>query len=571
VARATDSDVAITTQHTEVGEFLGTLQCISPEQYLADPAALDTRSDIYSLGVILHELLTGEPPYDLSLTPLLEAVRIITEQDTTLLGSVDKTFRGDIETIVAKAMEKDKKRRYQSAGEMALDIRRWLNNEPILARPASTAYQFRRFIKRNPAFSSAAAVALIAIIVGVAWVSAYRARLEAQRHYGIEAKETADQYREMSSLIAPQVFEALNQSRIDNINAWLTENEDIRPPVEGRVREVAGMTHYVRGNYDRAAVHLRRVLDINREQHGATDQVTLRSVNLLFNVLRDGGKLEEAAGLLRGALDSCDYVAGTELQHCGSAAECAMALRWLKLRYNQAEVLHHQGRLSDADDSLRRTLVSLEEVLSAFQRIRPSLFDAALSEHHFVLEVKTSLGALLLDRGEYRESKEMLRGVLRIHQQRRDAPPITLSRLEDSLGMALLKEARLDEAERLLAGALGKQRTELGENHPDTLRTAHHYGQVLLAQGKHAEAESLLGQSMKAMEEKQPKHWRTDVCRGDHGRCLTRLGRYAEAQTYLSTARKNLQGMFGRDDYRVQDVLRSLTDLRPHLSQNTTR
>lgn len=571
VARATDSDVAITTQHTQVGELLGTLQYMSPEQCMADPAALDTRSDIYALGVILHELLTGDPPYDLSLTPLPEAVRIITEQDPTRLGSIDKMFRGDIETIVAKAMEKDKKRRYQSAGELALDIRRWLNNEPILARPASTTYQLRKFVKRNPAFAGTAAVALTAMVVGVAWVSANRARLEVEHRFAIEAKETADQYRDLSLLVAPQAFEALNQNRMDAINAWLNEHENLRSPVEERAREVAGLSHYAHAEYDRAAVHLRRVLDINREQHGATDQATLRSINLLFNVFRDGGMLDEATVLLGDALDACDYAAGTELQHCDSVEECAMTLRWLKLRYNQAEVLHHQGRLTEAEASFRRTLHSLEQVLSAFHRLQPSILDTAVSEHHFVLEVKTSLGALLLDRGEYRESEEMLRSVMRSHQRRGDACPVTMSRLEDYLGMALLKEARLDEAERLLAGAFAKRREELGEDHPDTLWTAHHYGQALLAQGKRAEAESLLVQTIAAMEKKRPNHWRTEVCRGDHGRCLSRLGRYPEAQRYLSTALKNLQDIFGRDDYRAQEVLRSLADLHPHLSQDTTR
>ncbi len=135
VARAVDA--GLTTgggSHTDAGQLIGTLRYMSPEQASGDPSAIDQRCDVYALGVILYELLADRLPYRLDGLPLPEAVRVIREQDPSRLGAFDGRLRGDVETIVAKALEKDRTRRYASAGDLAADIRRHLNNEPSLAR-----------------------------------------------------------------------------------------------------------------------------------------------------------------------------------------------------------------------------------------------------------------------------------------------------------------------------------------------------------------------------------------------------------------------------------------------------
>src|SRR5262245_16802309 len=138
VARAIDSDMQATT-HTDMGQLVGTLAYMSPEQVLADPLGLDTRSDVYALGVILYELLAGRMPYTIS-KKLDETIHAIREEDPARLSLISRSYRGDIETIVAKALEKDKARRYGSAAELAADIRRFLNDEPIVAQPHNTTY-----------------------------------------------------------------------------------------------------------------------------------------------------------------------------------------------------------------------------------------------------------------------------------------------------------------------------------------------------------------------------------------------------------------------------------------------
>src|SRR5262249_49968246 len=130
VARATNSDAQATTLQTDIGQIIGTLPYMSPEQIAGDPAQIDARSDVYELGVVLYELLAGRTPHDLRSRSIAEAVRIIREEEPTRLSSIDRTLRGDVETIVAKALEKEKQRRYSSAAELAADIRRFLHDEP---------------------------------------------------------------------------------------------------------------------------------------------------------------------------------------------------------------------------------------------------------------------------------------------------------------------------------------------------------------------------------------------------------------------------------------------------------
>src|SRR5215471_15825455 len=165
VARVTDSDTQ-TTRQTDLGQLVGTLAYMSPEQALGDPLELDTRSDVYALGVILYELLAGRLPYTVSRN-LPEAVQTIREEDPAPLSSISRNYRGDIETIVAKALEKDKGRRYVSAADLAGDIRRYLADEPIVARPPSTTYQLQKFARRHKAVVGGVAAVFVVLVAGI--------------------------------------------------------------------------------------------------------------------------------------------------------------------------------------------------------------------------------------------------------------------------------------------------------------------------------------------------------------------------------------------------------------------
>ena len=155
---------------------------MSPEQVLADPLEIDTRSDVYSLGVILYELLAGRLPYTIS-KKLHEAIQAIREEDPARLSSIEPELRGDIETIVAKALEKDKTRRYASAAELAADIQRYLNDEPIVARPPSASYQLQKFARRHKALVAGVAAVFVVLVGGIvaSTLQATRANRERDR------------------------------------------------------------------------------------------------------------------------------------------------------------------------------------------------------------------------------------------------------------------------------------------------------------------------------------------------------------------------------------------------------
>jgi eukaryotic-like serine/threonine-protein kinase len=164
VARAVQADLE--SMQTMPGEVVGTMSYMSPEQVAGDLMELDTRSDVYALAVLLYELISGRLPYDLSRKSLPEAMRTIRDDDPVRLTSVTRSIPTDVETIVAKALEKDKLRRYVSAAELAEDIRRFLRDEPIVARPPSASYQVQKFARRHKTLVGAIGAVLLTIVIG---------------------------------------------------------------------------------------------------------------------------------------------------------------------------------------------------------------------------------------------------------------------------------------------------------------------------------------------------------------------------------------------------------------------
>ncbi len=205
VARITQADVQTLTLQTDVGQLVGTVPYMSPEQVSGEAATVDARSDIYSLGVVIYELLTGQLPYDLRDRSLPEAARIVREAEPSRLSSINPLFRGDIETIVSKALEKDRQRRYQSSAELAGDIRRYLHDEPIVARPASRMYRMRKFARRHRGLVAGVALAFAALTVGLIGTSVMATREFRQRQLAQRERDAARRQAYRADLAAAYI------------------------------------------------------------------------------------------------------------------------------------------------------------------------------------------------------------------------------------------------------------------------------------------------------------------------------------------------------------------------------
>jgi WD40 repeat protein len=229
VARVTDADVQTVTLQTAVGQLVGTLAYMSPEQVTGDPTLLDTRSDVYALGVVLFELLSGRLPLDLGGRSIPEAARVVREEEPTSLSSISTAFRGDLETILTKAMAKDKTRRYQAAFDLAADIRRYLSGEAIAARRDSTLYVLRKTVARHRGIALAAAL-LVVLLTTFGIVSFIQAQ--------VNRRLAADERKARDNAVASMKLAQREQARADaasiRLQAELTASNIERGRLLGR-------------------------------------------------------------------------------------------------------------------------------------------------------------------------------------------------------------------------------------------------------------------------------------------------------------------------------------------------
>ncbi|MDE0916114.1 MAG: serine/threonine-protein kinase [Planctomycetota bacterium] len=337
VAKAINPRPALETAHTEIGQFIGTPAYMSPEQAGSTSRDVDTRSDIYSLGALLYEILTESPPFDsarLREAPLLELQRILREEEPPPPSERAQStrLRGDLDWIVMKAMEKERGRRYSSAEALAADVLRHLNDEPVLASPPSTVYRLRKFVRRNQLKVIAAGAVVFALLVGGTlsfwgWREAIRERDQSDnRSHFVESlmagalpgNELAEQARAMfgsdHGAFAAALELGAEQARAEGDlgTARLLQRQALTTwtQIHGEQHLKVASSHgrlgallQADGAIDAAESHLLQALAIAREIDGPIHASLLEVSTNLAAIHRRRGRLIDAVALLKNVVE----------------------------------------------------------------------------------------------------------------------------------------------------------------------------------------------------------------------------------------------------------------------------
>ena len=476
VARVTHADAQESdeqqTMQTGVGQLVGTIAYMSPEQVLGDPLEVDTRSDVYALGVILYELLSGRLPYEAKHRQLTEAVQIIREKEPVLLGTMDRKYRGDIETLVRKALEKDKARRYASAADLGLDIQRYLRDEPIAARPPSAGYQLRKFARRHRGLMAGVAAVFVVLLAGIAvstWmaVRAGQAKAEAQAvndflQNDLLAQASASAQARPGTKPDPDLKV---RTALDRAAAGIAPKFAKQPLVEASIRQTIGNTYLDLGIYPEAEKQIERAIELRRRLLGERHPDTLVSMRSLALAYQHHGKEAQAESLLKQVLDTQRRVLGEDHLDTLESAHALGLVYYEREKYAQAEPL-----LTKALDGQRH----------------------ALGEHHPTTALTmNNLAELYKDEGKFAQAESLQIGALGIQRAALgEEHPNTLYTMS-SLAALYEAEGKYAQSEPLYRKALEVQRRVLGEEHRETLVTMTDLANLYRLEAKYADAESL--------------------------------------------------------------------------------
>ncbi len=513
VAKAAGLPLTELTLVTGFGALVGTPEYMSPEQAQLNQLDIDTRSDIYGLGVLLYELLSGTTPLTrqrMKVAALLEVLRVIREEEpqkpSTRLSTTDelasiaanrgteparlsRLVRGELDWIVMKSLEKDRARRYDTAGEFAADVRRYLADEPVQACPPSSWYRFRKFARRKRGLlvaTSLVSLALVSGIIGTTWAridarsqrNLARAREEQARSAEAEANAVLQFFeRRILSATRPKGQgwglgrEAKIGDAVDNAEPAIAEAFADKPLAEASIRRALGLTYWYMGDYAKAIAQHERALALRRAHLGSEHPDTLNSMTNLGQAYQSAGRLTDALPIY----------------------EETLKLRKALIGPTDTETLWTMNRLAGTLVSLGRT----EEALPIYEEALSIARTTLGPDHTDTLIYLDKLAEGYRYAGRLAESLQLFEEALRLYEAK--LPPEHPDRLATMGNVALVRcdFGRWAEAIPMLQKALELKRGALGPTHPETLIGLHNLGVAHRDFGQTAEALPILEEAVK--------------------------------------------------------------------------
>jgi eukaryotic-like serine/threonine-protein kinase len=546
VAKAILPGVSAATMFTRVGTVIGTIDYMSPEQADSGGEDIDTRSDVYSLGVVLYELLVGERPLDFGKLAFDEVLHRLREQEAprpstklrTLGGQsaimarnrgVDpptlvRQLRGDADAIALRALEKDRARRYSTPSELAADIGRYLRNEPVNAHPPSAVYRAVKYVRRHR-LGVAAATAVVVLLVAFAVTEAVelrritRERNRADRiaQYMMGMFQVPDPSEARGNTITAR--EILDQSS-KSIESSLSND----PELQAKLMCTMAETYWGLGLFSRAQALLERALEIQRRVLGPEHPDTLLSSRILASVLENEGHHDEAEKMKRQTLAIDRRVLGPDNDE---TLRCMSSL---------TTTLRGKGDYAEAEKLDREIFEAQRRVLGP--------------ENRYTLLSMSNLAADLTQQGLYAEAEKPERDALDMQRRILGLEDIYTQATMNDLASVLIGEGHYAEAEKLEREVFDIQRRVLGPEHPRTLDTMSRLTNALLHAGHYAEAEKLAADLVNIDQRVLgPEHPSTLWALEAEAVELSREGRYRDAEKLF---REALQAA-GRAPY--QDTL----------------